>query len=174
MLYHTLPSDSTARVLSTFFCFPNLDTAQQLVLYWTGLLFKHLSQYGSEREIRRRNLDLPSLYSTDSEREAVPARCMELAINVTKSLEYLVHPDMGLTGLNFLGMPVNLVFGYLTERGAEERLWFNVIFDRLSVMSSGFGEFMRAMACQGGGGKAFNQLVLRPVDNAPAAYRHEI
>jgi len=83
MLYHTLASDSTARVLSTFFCFPNLDTAQQLVLYWTGLLFMHLSQFGSEQEIRRRNLDLPSLYPTDSERGAVPARCMELAINVT-------------------------------------------------------------------------------------------
>jgi len=81
---------------------------------------------------------------------------------------------MGLTALNFLGMPVNLVFGYLTQRGAEERLWFDVIFDRLSVMSSGFGDFMRLMACQGGGGKAFNQLVLRPVDNAPAEYRHDI
>ena len=161
MLYHTLPVDSSARIFPTFFCFQNLDIAQQLVLHWAGLMFMHLSQYRSEQGVQRLDVDLPSLYSTDVERAAVAAKCMELSINITKSLEYFVHPDMGLTALEFLGLPVNLVFGYLTTRNAKERFWFNVIYDRLSAMSPGFGDLMKAMAYQGGGGKAFNQLVLQ-------------
>lgn len=161
MLYHSIPIDSPARVFPSFFCFPNLDIAQQLVLYWTSLLCMYLNQYGSEQAIQRRDSGLPSLYSTDAERAAVPAKCFELAIKVTQSLEYFVHPDMGLTAMDFLGFPANLVYGYLTMRGATEVFWFDVIFDRLTAMNPGFGEFMKAMAYQGGGGKAFRQLVLQ-------------
>jgi len=160
-LYYTLAVNSPGRIFPTFFCFPHLDIAQQIVLYWTGLMFMHVSQYTVERRIKQHDASLPSLYSTDTERTTAQAKCMELAINITKSLEYFVHPDTGLTAVDFLGLPVNLAYGYLTQFGAKERLWFDVIFTRLSAMSPGFGEFMKAMASEGGGGKAFRQFVLQ-------------
>jgi len=161
MLYHTLPKESPARLFPKFLCFLDLDIAQQLVLYWSGLLFMQLTQSNTEQALRRRDPSLPSLYSTDAERAAGQTKARECATNVVRSLEYFVHPDMGLTATDFLGLPVNLVYGFFSDRDLPERLWFDVIFDQISIVSPGFGDFMKAMANRGGGGKAFQQLVLK-------------
>lgn len=161
LLYHKLPIDSPARIFPTFFCFPNLDIAQQVVLYWTGLVFMQKHQHNTEQRLLEYDANLPSLYSTDAEREAVHANCLEMAINITKALEYFVHPDTGLAALDFFGLPLNLAYGCLRAEGAEEILWFDVIFGRLTDMSPGFSALMQGMAKQGGGGKAFRQLILQ-------------
>ena len=68
-----------------------------------------------------------------------------LALLIAQSLEYFVHPDMGLLGTDFVGFPLAVAQGYFEHFGAREALWFSVIFARMREMQSGLGEFLDEM-----------------------------
>jgi hypothetical protein len=75
-----------------------------------------------------------------------PHKAQSLALLITQSLEYFVHPDMGLMGTNIIGFPLSIAQGFFQHAGTEEVLWFEVIFQRISDLKSGLSGFLDDMA----------------------------
>ena len=73
-------------------------------------------------------------------------RPQTLATLITQSLEYFLHPDMGLLGTNSIGLPMAVAQVYFQYSNARELLWFDVLFERMRVMKTGLGGFLREMA----------------------------
>ncbi|ETI21823.1 hypothetical protein G647_05892 [Cladophialophora carrionii CBS 160.54] len=142
-LYSGLPRDSAARIFPFFICFPNPDIAFQIVLHWTGLLLMHItmhlmySRFGQSR---------PKTALPDIGRFAFTNDARSLALLIAQSLEYFVHPDMGLLGTNLIGFPLSSAQRYFQHAGAREQLWFDVIFQRIGEMKSGLRGFLDDMA----------------------------
>ncbi|KAK5222036.1 hypothetical protein LTR72_006293 [Exophiala xenobiotica] len=137
-----LPTDS-ARIFPYFICFRDPNIAEQITLYWTGLLLVHISLHGARERCCRAGLSLaaiPQMGRTNPQQSA-----QTLAIHIAQSLEYFLHPDMGLLGTNFVGFPLAVAQGYFQSCGAKEALWFDVIFIRMREMRSGLAVFLEDM-----------------------------
>lgn len=160
-IYMSLPAGSPAGIYTTYLTFCSLDIAQQLILYWSGLLLLNLFINTVERALRRQSFHSISLWPTEAARGAAFHRMHELATNITQSLEYFVHPDMGMATVDVLGMPMNLVYGFWNGMKAQETLWFDAIFAQLRQMNTGSAEFIEGMVSQGGGRVAFRSMILR-------------
>lgn len=160
-LYRNLLSMSPARVFPLFICFPDPDIAQQLVLYWTCLLLMHSTIHiARNRFTRYQHINTPSQSHSHSHSQPVPQLLFtslspsefssphNLALLIVQSLEYFLHPDMGLLGTNFVGFPLAVAQGYFEHIGARDRegRWFAVLFQRIRDMRSGLGVFLDDMA----------------------------
>lgn len=154
-----LPSDSPQRVFTHFNCFRSLDIAQQLVFGWSCHLLANLALATNVKALKENGYSDISTYATDADEANIFVKLYRLAVDILQSFEYFLHPDMGLTAVDFLGLPVNLVYGFLAPRNFPEVLWFDLLFDRMREVSPGFAAFLTAMARQGGGGRAFKLLV---------------
>ncbi|EXJ59220.1 hypothetical protein A1O7_06652 [Cladophialophora yegresii CBS 114405] len=142
-LYSRLPRNSAARIFPFFICFPNPDIAFQIMLHWTGLLLMHItlhltrSRFGQARP----GISLPVIGQFKFTNDA-----RSLALLIAQSLEYFVHPDMGLLGTNLIGFPLSSAQRYFQHAGTKEQLWFDVIFQRIGEMKSGLRGFLDDMA----------------------------
>lgn len=154
-----LPRDSPDRVLTTFYSFRSLDLGQQLVFSWACDLLANLALATNVRAIHENGYPDVSFYATDFDMMSIFKKLYKLATDILTSFEYFLHPDVGQTAIDFLGLPVNLVYGFMRPKGFPECRWFNVLFERMHEVSPGFGGFLQAMAEQGGGGRAFKMLV---------------
>lgn len=141
-LYLQLPPDSPARIFPVFICFADPDRAQQIVLYWTALLLMHSTLHVTRSRLLRSGTSLLPLVPEF----ASPHSPHALALLIAQSLEYFVHPDMGLLGTNFIGFPLAVAQGYFQHVGGREGLWFDVIFERMSHMRTGLGGFLHEMS----------------------------
>lgn len=158
-LYHALPENSEARVFPFMISFRNIDVAQQLVLKWVALFFTKSSIFGVQMQLKQRGYTSITTLVTDAASGRQVPEHHVLATNITRSLEYLTFPEMGIGVVNFLGLPMNMMFGYWDGMKAKERFFFQLIFARLQVMNTGAGRFIEDMAKHGGGGGAFRKLL---------------
>jgi hypothetical protein len=143
-LYHSLPADSPLRIFPTYFCFLNLDMAQQILLHMVGKVFLWTVMFAMEDMLERMAPPQETSISehTPSDGDLNRHECRRTAIQVAQSLEYFVRPDMGLTAIDFFGFPVSFICDWMTERDVPEKLWFRVIFDRLRVINAGYAAFL--------------------------------
>jgi hypothetical protein len=142
-LYEQLVPTDPARIFPYFICFRDPNIAEQITLYWTGLLLVHISLHGARERCCRAGLSLaaiPQMGRTSPQQSA-----QTLALHIAQSLEYFLHPDMGLLGTNFVGFPLAVAQGYFQSCGAKEALWFDVIFRRMREMRSGLAVFLEDM-----------------------------
>jgi hypothetical protein len=142
-LYSLLPYDSPRRVFPFFICFVDPDIAFQVILHWAALLLMHSTVYMNYVRICRHIDEKESPRSPAFES---PNSGRSLALLIAQSLEYFVHPDMGLMGTNLIGFPMSVAQGFFTYTGSKEILWFDVIFQRIREMKSGLGGFLDDMA----------------------------
>lgn len=154
-----LPPDSPDRVFNYFNSFRSLDLGHQLVFGWACHLLANLGLATIVRALKENGYSDVPMYATDEDMMTIFRKLYKLSVDILVSFEYFLHPDMGQTAVDFLGMPVNLVFGFLKTKDLPEIRWFNVLFRRMREMSPGFGSFLVSMAEQGGGGRAFKLLV---------------
>lgn len=159
MLYLSLPPDDPARIYPTFLCFPTLDIAQQLALKWGCSLLGLLMCMKTERAIGQCRPLTASFYASEDERDASYAKAFTAATNITQSLEYFVHPDVGLLGTDFLGFLLTVSYAHWNEWQSKERLWYKVIFARLREINPGFTSIIESMAEKGGGIVGFRSLL---------------
>lgn len=154
-LYLQLPPSSPARIFSFFLCFPNLDIAEQILLYWTGLLLMHRTIDLAERRLRQHGLPMSiPIPPTSRDGDTDTTYALDphsLALNIATSLEYIVHPDMGLLETHFIGFPMNVALGYFNCYGMRERLWSDVVRARMHAMNTGHGDLVDEMAERGVG-----------------------
>lgn len=167
LLYLELPEESPSRVMPTYIHFRSPDMGEQLVMYWACLLLLHLFMRGRETAIVQQGLS-HSLHPTEAVREAAGIESHDLAKKVTQSLEYFVQPNMGTASVEFLGLPMNVAFGYWSARQAREQYWFPVIFEQLQKINAGTANIVQGMAERGGGGAGFRSLVIK--DPKPRMY----
>lgn len=163
-LYDAMPMNSEARIYPLNFHFLNTDVAQQLVLKWTALFLVNSASHRIQTKIKALGHTSITLDATDAASERKGSEHHTMATNVTRSLEYLTFPEMGLATVNFLGLPMNMIYGYWNAIQAKERFFFQVIFARLQAMNTQAGHFIQDMARHGGGGPAFRKLL---VDKEP-------
>lgn len=159
-LYRNLPPKHPGRVYSTFLCFPDIAIAEQVVLYWTARLFLPRLLISTHARLKSTG-QLPSAdkYSPEASFSNITSDSLELATNVTRSLEYFLHPDVGLMELNFIGFPMNLSMACLKTLKAPQLAYFDVIRCRLREMDTGLGDFLDKMVGMGGGLQAAKMLV---------------
>lgn len=145
-LYRSLPVDSPLRIFPTYFCFPNLDIAQQILLYMVGKVFLWTVIFAMEDVLEGMlpQHQTSSCTRTRSSGAEASHECRLLAIQVAQSFEYFVRPDMGLTAIDLFGFPVSFICNWLTERAVPERLWFRVLFNRLRTMNPGYTAFLES------------------------------
>ena len=168
----TLDLDDPARIYTTYICFSSLDIAQCMIYKWSCLLLINCFCVITEGALRARGPTI-TIHGTDEERNAMNAKTFKLADNITKSLEYFLHPDCGLVAMDILGYPINVSYGYWNVSGAKQKLWFRVVLKRLKEISPGFGGMLETMANLGGGAKGFREFFLGEtgVSNVPADSR---
>ena len=159
-LYASLPMDSEARVFPLMLSFLNIDVAQQLVLHWVGLLVMNSLLEQMHDKLQMAGISTSALFATDSGGEDSKFVHHQMAVNITRSLEYLSFPQMGLSIVNYLGLPLNMTYGYWNTRQAKERFFYAIILARLRTMNTGAGSFIDSMARSGGGGAAFRKLLI--------------
>lgn len=155
-----LPPDNPLRIFTTFYTFPSLDIALQLVFSWACLLLMHKALAYISESLAENGYSSISTYATDFDNAIIFHKMEALAMEILKSLEYFIHPDVGFAAIDFLGLPVNLVYAIMNARGYREVLWFDVIFARVREILPGMGECLESMAHEGGGGRAYRLLVL--------------
>jgi hypothetical protein len=144
-LYARLPQSHPARDLpfETFLCFPNADIAQQVILSWTGSLLTHSTLQLTKNRILIAGYSVP-LPTSDAEdtlglpywpssENVHPGN--KLAHLITRSIEYLVHPDMGYLNTSFLGFSMAVAQQYYRGTNSPELAWFDVISERLRQVS---------------------------------------
>ena len=145
-LYRLAPPE-TCSEFSTFLCFPDICVAQQLLLFWTGSLLLSIT--------RQQLQEYSPLSSQTPQSESRP---ITLALCIARSLEFFLHPDMGLLGTNLIGFPLSVARKYFLQQGMpSESLWFEVIDMRIRQMRSGLGGFLRDLANERLPGNCFNQ-----------------
>ncbi|KAK5105314.1 hypothetical protein LTS08_001591 [Lithohypha guttulata] len=154
-----LPLESPQRVYSTYMHFQNLDIGEQLILYWGFSLLTHLLIYKTELNIRSRTSLTISLYSTDASRQASLTKQHLCADRITQSLEYFLNYGVSAVAVSFLGVPMNVAFGYWAQYDLPQRRWFELIFERLRSTHRGYGSLMAEMAQKGGGGEGFRAAI---------------
>lgn len=154
-----LPPDSPDRVFEYFYCFRSLEIGHQLVFSWSCHLLANLALATNVMALKEGGYADITTYATDFDMANIFRKLYKLATDILVSFEYFLHPDMGQTGVDFLGLPVNLVYGFMMNKSFPELRWFGVLFDRMREMSPGFAAFLQSMAEQGGGGRAFKLLV---------------
>lgn len=154
-----LPPDSPDRIFTYFNCFRSLDLGHQLVFGWSCHLLTNLVLATQVMALKQNGYNNVTAYATDYDMLNIFRKLYKLAVDILASFEFFLHPDMGQTAIDFLGMPVNLVYGFMQNKDFPEVRWFNVLFARMRELSPGFGEFLESMALQGGGGRAFKLLV---------------
>jgi hypothetical protein len=116
--------------LATRICFPSVRVAHALILSWTTSLIMSSSKR-------------PLLAHVDVN-DATDDRA--IALRITRSMEYFLHPDMGLIGTNLLGMSLELAREYFQLNGApEEQIWFDVIDVRMAEMRTGLADFLKGV-----------------------------
>lgn len=154
-----LPADSPDRIFTYFNCFRSLDLGHQIVFSWACHLLANLALATNVKAMKDNGYDDIKSYATDFDMLNIFRKLYKLSIDILVSFEYFLHPDMGQTAVDFLGLPVNLVYGFMLNKEFPERRWFRVLFDRMRELNPGFGDFLESMAKQGGGGRAFKMLV---------------
>lgn len=156
-LYRQLPESSPDRIFPFLLCFPNPAIAEQLVLYWTALLLigRKLTQ---KRLLQKEVAVTDPLYDLGSAHPAINQNMADLALKITQSLEYFLHPDMGLMEMNFIGFPMSIGMAQLKAMGMKEVLWYDVIRRRLRNMDTGLADFLEEIAQKGGGLEALKLL----------------
>lgn len=160
-IYHESPPESPAKVFPTCINFLNLDIGQQLLLYWCGSLMMVLNMIHTERDLRQKSPISLSILPTDAGFGELQKKMMQLAMTATQSLEYFVQPEKGVGTVDFIGLPINLLYGFWNAAKAPQLFWFSAIFDKLRLLNTGCGDFIEAMAVQGGGGRAFRTMLLK-------------
>ncbi len=142
-LYGQLLPTDPARIFPCFVCFGDPNLAEQITLYWTGLLLIRISLDGARERCSRAGLSLAAMSQVGKVSPQKSAQTF--ALYIAQSLEYFLHPDMGLLGTNFVGFPLAVAQGYFESCGAKEALWFDVIFKRMREMRSGLAVFLEDM-----------------------------
>jgi hypothetical protein len=129
---YCLAPPATCSIFSTFICFRDISVAQQLLLFWTGSLLLSITKQQLQECLT------PSK-TPESESEAT-----SLALCIARSLEFFLHPDMGLLGTNLIGFPMAIARKYFLQQGMTPKsLWFEAIDMRIREMRSGLGGFLR-------------------------------
>ncbi|KPI34655.1 uncharacterized protein AB675_11643 [Cyphellophora attinorum] len=143
-LYQSLPIDSPLRIFPTYFCYPNIDLAQQVLLYMVGNVFLWTVRAGMEDALD----SMQPQRQTDVTPPLRPGeifgaeRACRMALQVAQSLEYFVRPGMGLAAIDIFGFPITFIYNWLTDRNVPERMWFEVIFGHLRTINSGYAAFL--------------------------------
>lgn len=162
LLYQSLSAEDHAPVFQNCLCFRSPDIAQSLVVSWCCLLIVDGWLPNMEQKIAEYKRATVRLFPTDSDQEEVHTRCKTLATDIAKSLEYFVHPDMGLASTEFIGMPMTVAMGWFGTNKTKERelMWFQVILQRMRQINTAFSDLMQLMVVkEGGGGVAFRKMI---------------
>ncbi|ETN39413.1 uncharacterized protein HMPREF1541_05636 [Cyphellophora europaea CBS 101466] len=139
----SLAPDSDERVFTTFITFCDFPIACLQFTTWTSLLLMHSTLWLTYQWLRCYR---PEAMIDQAIPMMVPPDkldlCNDLAINIVKSMEYFVQPEMGLVGAQQIAYPMSIVMGYLTYWNRQERMWFPVIFRRLKELNIGIEGFL--------------------------------
>ena len=130
---HNLNSErlNISPALSNRLCFQSVRIGFGLILSWATMLIIS--------SIKR-----PLLHHVGAAEES--SNDYAVAMNIVRSMEYFLHPDMGRIGMNMIGMSLEIAREYFVLRGAEdEKVWFEVIDGRMAEMRSGLGKFLRGL-----------------------------
>ena len=147
-LYSRLPAYSPIRDLAFgyFFCFPDAEVAQQVVMFWTGSLLVHSNLWLAKRRLLEAGFDasLPwdASPKTDGKRDSpLPAPFTRpippQALLIVQSSEYFLHPDMGFSGCDFIGFPMSVAQACLEHFYAPELAWYDILFARMKEIRNG-------------------------------------
>ena len=74
-----------------------------------------------------------------------PEKARSVALMIIQSLEYFIHPDMGMMGTNLIAFPLSVSQRFFQYSESRELLWYEVIFERISEMKSGLSGFLDDM-----------------------------
>ncbi|EFE41422.1 hypothetical protein TRV_03857 [Trichophyton verrucosum HKI 0517] len=150
-------------LFSTYIHFLDTETAHLQMLYWTAqlLICNNLwlvYQFVSGQENRSwHKLNEPILNSRLDVSDGVPYRMPELplsayelraiAVNVARSLEYFLTPELMTIGVTMFAFPVTVSLGYFQYFDLPEAKWFDFVFEHI-LNSSGIdvGGFLDAVA----------------------------
>ena len=115
-------------VFETRICFPSIRVAHALILSWTASLIISSSKRPLLAHVDAK--DKTDDYAT--------------ALRIIRSMEYFLHPDMGLQGTNLIGMSLEIARQYFQLSGTpEENSWFDVVDARMAEMRTGLGDFLK-------------------------------
>jgi hypothetical protein len=148
-IHKQLPEGHPSRVFPYFLCFKNVALAEQVVLHWTVLLHVTLLLGGTATDLGLPFDSAPKTLSNP----------IQLAYRIVQSLEYFLHPDMGISELEFIGFPMNLTLAFFRNIGGKGLAFYEVIAERLRETKSGLGDFLADMVGKGGGLAALRLLV---------------
>ncbi|KAG5207044.1 Zn(2)-C6 fungal-type DNA-binding domain [Trichophyton interdigitale] len=150
-------------LFSTYIHFLDTETAHLQMLYWTAqlLICNNLwliYQFVSGQENRSwHKINEPIVNSLLDDSYGIPYRMPELplpaselyvvAVNVARSLEYFLTPELMTIGVTMFAFPVTVSLGYFQYFGLPEAEWFDFVFERI-LNSSGIdvGGFLDAVA----------------------------
>lgn len=163
-LYAQLPETSPLRIFPHFYCFANPAIAEQLLLYWAARLFiPRLLWCGDSSPSRSdgaSNFTLESAFGHVARGlPALTTTMTETALHIAQSLEYFLHPDMGLMEVQVIGFPLNLSMAHFSAVGRKELLWYEVIRRRMRSMDGGVCQFLAEMVEMGGGLRGLKLLI---------------
>ena len=127
-------SRSISLEFATMVCFPSIRIAFAIVLSWTASLVLALN--------KRPFLSFVSADALSDDHIT--------ALRIARSLEYFLHPDMGLIGTNLIGMSLAISREYFLQNGLPgEQAWFDVIDERMIQMRTGLGMFLKELRSTG-------------------------
>lgn len=147
-LYTRLPESSRIRDLpfGYFFCFPNAEIAQQVVMFWTGSLLVHSNLWLARRRLLEAGFNAPLPWDVSPQTAGkrvspLPAPFTRpippQALLIVQSSEYFVHPDMGFSGCDFIGFPMAVAQACLEHFHAPELAWYDILFARMKEIKYG-------------------------------------
>jgi hypothetical protein len=120
--------------LATRLCFPSARVAHALILSWATSLIISSSKRPLLAHVNAKA-------TTDDH---------ATALLIIRSMEYFLHPDMGLIGTNLIGMSLEIAREYFQLSGVpEEKIWFDVVDERMAEMRTGLGDFLKGLRSVG-------------------------
>ena len=117
--------------------------AQSLMLYWASCIVLYSSLRQNHMRIRSEN---PSLTPKD-----LPARTevSQYAINIAKSVDYFIHPDMGFLGPQILTYPMGTALYHFSLLNDSETAVYKLrllrAFGQIDKIGLSIGDFLKSI-----------------------------
>lgn len=159
--FQILRVKSPGPAFKEYLCFRNPDVAQALIIRWACLLIVDGWLPVMQQKITQHARTTVSLSPTDFDQAQIHARCDKWAVDITRSREYLLRPEVGFASTQFTGMPMTVAMGWFTKNrvNAKELEWFPVILARMRQVNAAHSDLMQRMIVRGGGGVAFRKMI---------------
>jgi hypothetical protein len=140
LLYNQLPEDSPGRLFKTHVHFSDILTGTVLLTNWTSRLLIGTTTFFTYKWIQTKcpaaSAVIVPLKAEDFQEATT------LAFDITKSLEYFLLPDAGLSAVQQIDYPISLVLGFFKFWNLPQEAWLAVVFQRMRELKVGVDGFL--------------------------------